>query len=61
MKDRTKLHAKYYFIPCWYNQLTDEIWGKNTFWNILLNIVIWFDTTISQKEEFELWVEDWNK
>lgn len=60
MKDRTKLNAKYYFIPCWYNSLIDEISGKNKFWDVLLDIAIWYDVDVLQKQEFSLWVEDLN-
>lgn len=58
MKDRTKLHAKYRFIPCWFNDFTNDVSGKNKMWNMLLGIVIWIDVNVVGVDEFPLWVED---
>lgn len=60
MKDRTKLIAKYRFIPCFYNQFTEDIKGQNKMWDILLDIVLWIDVNIVGVEEFPMWVEDTN-
>ena len=60
MKDRTKLKAKYRFIPCIYNQLDDELHGANEFLDLLLSAVLWIDVNVFMVERFPLWVEDWN-
>ena len=57
MKDYTKRNAKYRAIPCWYNPLTDELKGKNWFYEILLWVVIWIDVNLVEVDEFPLWVE----
>lgn len=49
--------ALYRKIPCYFDKETNEIIGRNKFYDILLDIVIWFDLNILQVEEFPIWIE----
>lgn len=50
-------NARYKRIPCWYDPVTDLLAGKNWFYDILVEIGIWYDVNIRQVEEFDIWVE----
>lgn len=54
----TKRNARYRFIPCWWNPATDEITGKNWFYDFLIDVMLWIDINIVQVDEFPLWVEE---
>ncbi len=57
MKDHTKRNATYRFIPCWFNPITDELIGKNKFYNFILGIMLWIDININEVDEFPIWIE----
>lgn len=46
--------AYYHKIPCKFNPETGELYGKNWFYEILVDICLWWDVYISNKEEFEI-------
>jgi len=50
-------NAKYRGIPCFYNPMNNEIIGKNWFYNLLIDIMLWIDLVIIEVDEFPLWVE----
>ncbi len=55
MRPLTKVYYK--SIPCWYDKKTGELFGKNLFYDILLDIVLWFDINIIEIEDFTIWEE----
>ena len=52
-----KTPAMYRKILVYFNKFTDEIKGRNNFYEFLLTICIYCDMKILGKEEFPLWVE----
>ncbi len=49
--------ARYRAIPCWFDTTTDELTGRNWFYDILVDINIWFDLNILELDELPIWVE----
>jgi hypothetical protein len=49
--------AYYRRIPCYFDVLTNELKGRNKFYDILVELNIWFDLTILQLEELPIWIE----
>jgi hypothetical protein len=56
-KNYTKKNAKYRGVPCWFNPLNNEIKGKNKLYDILIDILVWFDMNVFIVDEFPIWVE----
>lgn len=52
-----KRKAKYRGIPCWLDTVTDELTGRNRFYDILVDIVLWFDINVLALKELRIWVE----
>ena len=50
--------AYYRRIPCYFNGQTNELVGRNRFYDILIDINIWFDFEILQLDELPIWIED---
>ena len=50
--------AYYRKIPCYFNIETSELWGRNWFYDILVDINIWIDVHIVQVEGFSIYIED---
>jgi hypothetical protein len=50
--------AYYRSIPCYYDDDTHELHGRNWFYNILLDVTLWFDVEILQIEEFPIWIDE---
>lgn len=57
MKDYTKRNARYRGIPCYWNPINDEITGRNWFYDLLIDAMMWIDINIFDVDEFPLWVE----
>jgi hypothetical protein len=49
--------ARYRRIPCFFNKDTNELIGRNFLYNILMNIVLWFDINIIYVENFNIMLE----
>lgn len=53
--------AYYRRIPIYYDPCTEEVKGRNWFYNILLDIMIWIDFNIIfrifESDGFPIWVE----
>jgi hypothetical protein len=53
--------AYYRRIPIYYNQCTEEVKGRNWFYDILLESMLWIDFNITfrlfDSEGFPIWVE----
>lgn len=49
--------ATYMGIPCWYDMLTDELTGRNRFYDFLLDIALYFSLYVLRKDDIEFWVE----
>jgi len=56
MKDNMK-KAHYRCIPSYFNPETNELIGRNWFWDILVGINVWFDFMILEIEELPIWIE----
>lgn len=56
-EDGYKVKAYYREIPCYFNPLNNQIWGRNDFYEILLQIAIWIDINIVLVDEFPVWIE----
>lgn len=56
MKEGYK-RAHYREIPCFFNPQTNDIEGRNWFYDKLIEINIWFDFNILWLEELPIWVE----
>lgn len=50
-------NAKYGGIPCWFNIKDNTLIGKNSFYEFLVNILIWIDTNIVDVYSFLIKVE----
>lgn len=50
--------AYYRSIPCYYNPRTEELIGRNKFYDILTTINVWWDINIIQVEEFPILIEE---
>jgi len=51
----------YHGIPVYANVLTGsgvEIEGRNWFYNILVDIMIWIDVEIIMVDGFDVWIEE---
>jgi len=57
MKEYHKRKAYYRIIPCYYNPINDELWGRNWFWDFVLGIVLWVDVNILEVEGFSIHIE----
>jgi len=55
--NREKLRASYRGVPCFFNELTNEITTKNKFYGYVIGILIFWDLRILGKEDFPFWVE----
>ena len=49
--------ARYRGIPCWYDNITEEIKGKNLIYDLLIDIALYIDVNIIEVEEFPIWIE----
>lgn len=49
--------ASYRGIPCTYNPLTDELKGRNWFYENLLILMVWIDERLIGVDSFPMWVE----
>ena len=49
--------AKYHGIPCTFNDETNGLYGKNWFWDKLVDLNLWLDTNFFMVEVFDLWIE----
>jgi len=49
--------AYYRSIPAWFDEETNELFGRNWFYDILININLWLDVNVFQIEEFPIYVE----
>lgn len=45
MAEKTKYThlAKFYGIPCYFNNETQELDGRNSFYSILLDVAVWIE------------------
>jgi len=50
--------AYYRKIPCYFDSDTNEILGRNIFYDILIDINIWIDFTLLGIEELPIWIEE---
>jgi len=50
-------NAKYRGIPCWFDESTNEIKGKNWLFDKLIEVNVWFDFEVLQIEELPIWVD----
>ncbi len=57
MKNTNFKKAYYRSIPAYFNLETNEIKGRNWFYNILISINLWIDINIIEVEEFPIMVE----
>ena len=53
--------ARYHKVPCYFNRYTNEIEGKNWFYEILVRFWIWFDLNIALIDEFEIKIKEGNQ
>lgn len=53
-----KKKAKYRSIPCYYDTETEELIGRNWFYDMLVEINIWLDLNIFNVDEFPIWIEE---
>lgn len=44
-------YAKFYGIPCYFNEATNALDGRNRFYGFLLNIAIWVEKELPSNEE----------
>lgn len=51
------INASYRKIPAYFNLETNEIRGRNLFYDILIDINVWFDVEILGIEEFPILIE----
>jgi len=49
--------AFYRWIPCYFDEVTMELVGRNKFYDILVDINLWFDLKILQLDELPVWME----
>lgn len=52
-----KKKARYRAIPCFYDDVTDELIGRNWLYDILVSLNVWFDFEALKTEDLPLWVE----
>jgi hypothetical protein len=50
--------AYYRRIPAYFDPETNEIMGRNKFYDILIDINIWIDFQILNLEELPVWIEE---
>ena len=50
--------AKYAGIPCYFNLETSEIAGRNVFYNILIDIILWIDVNVACVDCFKVDIEE---
>jgi len=50
-------NAYYRRIPCFFNENTSELTGRNKFYSFLLDCMIWIDIHVFNEEGFPIWVE----
>ncbi len=58
MKNTSFKKAYYRSIPAYFSLETNELKGRNWFYNILININLWVDVNIIQIEEFPIMMEE---
>ena len=51
-------YSELYRIPIWYKEETEEIVGRNWFYDLILDIVVWIDVEIIRIESFDILVEE---
>ena len=51
-------NARYRGIPCWFDLETEELIGKNWFYDFLVDINVWLDINVFDVEEFPIWIEE---
>lgn len=49
--------AYYHGVPCMFNEVTKEIYGRNWFYDILVQLNIWLDVNVFEVEGFEIYIE----
>jgi hypothetical protein len=50
--------ATYHDIPCWFNQKTGELHGRNWFYDLIVEFNLWLDVHVFEVDEFQIWIED---
>ena len=53
-------NAYYRKIPCYFDDKTSELIGRNVYWELLLQMTLWFDVQIINIEEFPIYIEEEN-
>ena len=53
--------AYYRWIPCYYDPMTEELEGRNWFYDFLLDIVLWVDIQVFIVDYFPIYIEDDNQ
>ena len=47
-------YAKYKGIPCYFNVETDGLTGRNWFWSLILDAVIYIESHFATSSHFEI-------
>lgn len=50
--------ARYAKIPCYFNEETRDIVGRNLFYDLLISIVLWIDINIARVEGFVIEIDE---
>lgn len=50
--------ATFHGIPCWFNEHSGELHGRNWFYDIFVVFNLWLDVHVFDVEDFQIWVDD---
>ena len=50
--------ARYRGIPCYFDESSGDLEGRNLFYDILVHINVWIDVNIACVESFEIEIEE---
>lgn len=50
--------AYYRSIPCYFKEDSGDIKGRNLFYDLVLEIMIFIDVNVFLVEEFPIWIEE---
>jgi|APSaa5957512576_1039674.scaffolds.fasta_scaffold15140_2 hypothetical protein len=51
-------NAHYRGIPCYYDINSGDLQGRNWYWDILVEIVVWWDVEIIEVDSFPIWIDE---
>ena len=51
------VNVHYRWIPCFFDETTHELMGRNWYYDILVSVSVWVDSELLGLDELPIWVD----